>query len=84
MLRRRAQVAVSVLGLRPPVPHVGSWGNAPATCLRPGAAGPLLLVPTHNAVLQLYDVGRERHVALLQVRARLGEGAGGGRGMLLP
>lgn len=83
------KVECSVQGLRPPpaglLPPAGVAGGA-AALLPPGAgsggvgggggSGGVLVVPAENAALQFYDVGRDRHMQLVQVGRGLGCGAG--------
>ncbi|KAG2426597.1 hypothetical protein HXX76_012913 [Chlamydomonas incerta] len=77
------KVECSVQGLRPPpaglLPPAGVAGGA-AALLPPGASaggvgggaggGGVLVVPAENAALQFYDVGRDRHMQLVQVAPR--------------
>lgn len=59
------QAVTNVFGIRPAVPHLPPALQMSATCLHPTSG--LLLVPSHNAVLQLFDPAHNRHVALHQV-----------------
>ncbi|KAG2432689.1 hypothetical protein HYH02_006674 [Chlamydomonas schloesseri] len=77
------KVECSVQGLRPSplglLPPAGVAGGA-AALLPPGAGGAavgggagsggVLVVPAENAALQFYDVGRDRHMQLVQVAPR--------------
>ena len=60
----------SILGVRPRPSSLSPRAAAAATCLQPITG--LLALPTANATLQLFDVHRHRHVALLQVCACVG------------
>ncbi|KAF5829957.1 hypothetical protein DUNSADRAFT_15275 [Dunaliella salina] len=62
------KVECSILGVRPRPPSLSAPAAAAATCLQPRAG--LLVLPTSNAMLQLFDVHRHRHVALLQMAPR--------------